>query len=117
MREPCIRRRKQRAFTAAVQNFEKTFSLFSHSLKNPSFPDKVLQAEFENLKKESSAWSLSPSGFINTAVYNRAFAAAPWKKDSGVYPTLFTKMNTEQIRAKLSYIQKNAMYRIKAPCL
>lgn len=102
----CTSLQARYSFTAAVQNFEETFRLFAHSLKNPSFSDNAVQTEFSALKKESSAWSRSPGGFINTAVYNRVFAAAPWKKDSGVYPALFTKMNTEQIRAKLSYIQK-----------
>ena len=102
----CTAHQARYSFTAAVQNFEETFRLFAHSLKNPSFPDEAVQTEFSALKKESAAWSRSPGGFINTAIYNRVFAAAPWKKDSGVYPALFTKMNTEQIRAKLSYIQK-----------
>ena len=102
----CTSLQARYSFTAAVQNFEETFRLFAHSLKNPSFSDNAVQTEFSALKKESSDWSRSPGGFINTAVYNRVFAAAPWKKDSGVYPALFTKMNTEQIRAKLSYIQK-----------
>ncbi|WP_428769783.1 insulinase family protein [Treponema sp. HNW] len=102
----CAAHQARYSFTAAVQNFEKTFGLLAHSLKNPSFSDKAVQAEFSALKKESLDWSQSPGGFINTAVHDRVFAAAPWKKDSGVYPALFTEMNTEQIRAKLSYIQK-----------
>lgn len=75
---------------------ESAFSLF--------YSDDILEYELEQMKTEVSEYAKSLSGFINTAIDSRVFAAEPWKNDSGVYPALFKKTTGRQARTILKDI-------------
>lgn len=94
------------SFTVSSSSFENAISLFADGLKKPSFSDAVIKNEFDTLKQEVSAWEGSVPGFINSAVDARVFSVAPWTKDSGVYPALFTSHPLETVRQKLSHVGK-----------
>lgn len=94
------------SFTVSAFGFKTALAVFATGVKNPRFSDSVVIREFDVLKDEVTRWAASAPGFINSAVDARVFSVAPWTKDSGVYPALFASSTVEEVRKKLSYIEK-----------
>ena len=69
-----------------------------------SYSDDVLRSQLSLLKTEVAEEAQSAGGFINAAIDSRVFSAAPWKHDSGVYPSLFNKTTLAQARNTLTTI-------------
>ena len=65
-----------------------------------------MKKELSSLKKEVVEEAASAGGFINAAIDSRVFSTAPWKHDSGVYPSLFSKTTVEQARNILRTISE-----------
>lgn len=88
--------------------------LFENALKElsvhafaPQFKDSDINYQLALLRKEATAYSESPEGFINSAIDARVFSAAPWKSDSGIYPALLKNISVEQARTILNGIAEN----------
>jgi zinc protease len=84
--------------TVVPSALENTLTTLAQNAFSLSFTDDVLKAKLAELKSEVSEEAASAGGFINAAIDSRVFAAAPWKHDSGVYPSLFNKTTVEQAR-------------------
>lgn len=84
--------------TVLPSELENTFNTLAQNAFSISFSDDVLKKELSSLKKEVVEEAASAGGFINAAIDSRVFSTAPWKHDSGVYPSLFNKTTVEQAR-------------------
>ena len=92
--------------TIAPEEIEKAFSQLAYCAFSPSFSDANIAAQFTALKSEVMNYSFSTAGFINASIDARIYAAAPWKRDSGVYPALFTKTPLAGVRTILMNIAR-----------
>ncbi len=92
--------------TVLPSQLENTFNALAQNAFSPSFSDDVLKKELSQLKKEVAEEAASAGGFINAAIDSRVFSTAPWKHDSGVYPSLFSKTTVEQARNILRTISE-----------
>ena len=92
--------------TVLPSELEKTFNTLAQNAFSISFSDDVLKKELSSLKKEVVEEAASAGGFINAAIDSRVFSTAPWKHDSGVYPSLFNKTTVEQARNILRTISE-----------
>lgn len=86
---------------------EKTLEQFSDNLFSPVFSDSILTKEFSDLKTQVMQNAFSTAGFINSSIDSRIFAQAPWKQDSGIYPSIFTETPLEEARTILTSIGRN----------
>ena len=93
--------------TIAPEEIEKALSELAYCAFSPSFSDANIAAQFTALKSEVMNYSLSTAGFINASIDARIYAAAPWKRDSGVYPALFTKTPLAGVRSILMHIARS----------
>lgn len=93
----------------------------SEACFEPIFQDADILRELTEAKKNVSEYAFSVEGFINASIDSRVFSAGPWKHDSGIYPTLFSKTNPSSCRLILSsisekfYIPKNCILLISGP--
>lgn len=92
--------------TVVPSELENTFNTLAQNAFSISFSDDVLKKELSSLKKEVVEEAASAGGFINAAIDSRVFSTAPWKHDSGVYPSLFNKTTVEQARNILRTISE-----------
>ena len=92
--------------TLVPSELENTFNTLAQNAFSISFSDDVLKKELSSLKKEVLEEAASAGGFINAAIDSRVFSTAPWKHDSGVYPSLFSKTTVEQARNILRTISE-----------
>ena len=92
--------------TVVPSELKNTFNTLSQNAFSISFSDDVLKKELSSLKKEVVEEAASAGGFINAAIDSRVFSTAPWKHDSGVYPSLFNKTTVEQARNILRTISE-----------
>ena len=92
--------------TLVPSELENTFNTLAQNAFSISFSDDVLKKELSSLKKEVVEEAASAGGFINAAIDSRVFSTAPWKHDSGVYPSLFSKTTVEQARNILRTISE-----------
>ena len=92
--------------TLVPSELENTFNTLAQNAFSISFSDDVLKKELSSLKKEVVEEAASAGGFINAAIDSRVFSTAPWKHDSGVYPSLFNKTTVEQARNILRTISE-----------
>ena len=92
--------------TVVPSELKNTFYTLSQNAFSISFSDDVLKKELSSLKKEVVEEAASAGGFINAAIDSRVFSTAPWKHDSGVYPSLFSKTTVEQARNILRTISE-----------
>ena len=87
----------------------------------PFFQDEDILRELAEAKKTVSDNAFSVEGFINSSIDSRVFADSPWKHDSGIYPTLFSKTSASSCRLILSsisdrfYVPKNCALFISGP--
>ena len=71
------------------------------------FSNEIINAEFTKLKNENANLVKDASGILNAGIDSKVFSETPWKHDSGIYPNLFKKYSTSQVRATLNYIANN----------
>lgn len=83
-----------------------TLSAFSKAAFDPTFTDLDISRELENEKKQVSENASSVEGFINSSIDSRVFQENPWKHDSGIYPSLFSKTNIASCRTFLTSISE-----------
>src|SRR5574344_1711608 len=93
--------------TVSYNSVEEVFSTLSKCASSPSVTDVNLKSEYDKMKNDVLSYASSTTGFLNSAIDSRVFYKAPWKCDSGVYPSLFTKYSLAEVRTILSLIQKN----------
>lgn len=87
-------------------SLEKTLDYIAKQLISPSFPDSILKKEYESMKKEVTEYAESTTGFVNSAIDSCIFSEEPWKQDSGIYPSLFSKSQLSEVRTELTKIAK-----------
>ena len=83
---------------------EKTLHAMAEAFFNPQFSDQVVSKELSDMKKEVSENATTMSYYINAAIDSRIFSDAPWKHDSGIYPSIFKKTSQKQARNNLKQI-------------
>lgn len=93
-------------FETAPSALEKTLNFISKQLQSPSFPDSTLRKEYESMKNEVTEYSESTTGFVNSAIDSCIFYEEPWKQDSGIYPSLFSKSQISEVRSELQKISR-----------
>ena len=74
---------------------------------DPIFLDDDINRELEKAKKQVTENAFSVEGFINSSIDSRVFSESPWKHDSGIYPTIFSKTKTSSCRLLLYDIAEN----------
>ena len=92
--------------TIVPSELQNTMTTLAQNAFALSYTDDILKTQLSSLKNEVSEEAASAGGFINAAIDSRVFAAAPWKHDSGVYPSLFKKTTVEQARNILRTISE-----------
>ncbi len=80
---------------------------FSKTIFEKNFPDKIISRQISDLKMKVMQYSQSPEGFINSSIDSRVFSSAPWKHDSGIYPSLFKNLTISEARKELNKIHDN----------
>ena len=85
----------------------KTMEQLSRHAFAPAFTDNNIQKELTELKTEVMQYAYTPAAFINSSIDSRVFSQEPWKQDSGIYPSLFTKTTPAQARVILSNIARS----------
>lgn len=90
--------------TTTNQNLENTMQTLGSLIFDFDFSDELLQNEISKLKKDSETNSKTLSGFLNSAIESRIYSNAPWKHDSGIYPSFFDKNITKTGRQTLQQI-------------
>ena len=90
--------------TIVPSELKQTLNVLAQNAFALSYTDDVLRTQLSSIKKEVQEEVASACGFINAAIDSRVFSAAPWKHDSGVYPSLFNKTTIEQARTILRTI-------------
>ena len=88
----------------SAEELEDCLEILSDQLSGAVFSDKEIKTVHDQMKKESTEYSQSTSGFINSSIDSRVFHEQPWKHDSGIYPSLFSSYSVSQIRTILSNI-------------
>lgn len=92
---------------------DEIFEQLSNALFSNDFSDELFSAELKRLKNEVSQNADSLSTYINAAIDSRVFSDAPWKHDSGIYPSLFKNIKEQTARNAITeisnrwYIPKN----------
>ena len=79
----------------------------SHLILSGQFSNELINQEFLKLKKENAKLTEDASTLLNAGIDSKVFSESPWKHDSGIYPELFKKYSTSQVRATLNYIGNN----------
>lgn len=92
--------------TIPTSKLEATLESISEAAFNPQFSNDTIKTQLSALKKEVKENYDSMSGFINASIDSRVFSAAPWKHDSGVYPSVFNATTDKNARIILSSISE-----------
>ena len=79
----------------------------SHLILSGQFSNELINQEFIKLKKENAKLTEDASTLLNAGIDSKVFSESPWKHDSGIYPELFNKYSTSQVRTTLNYIGNN----------
>ncbi len=87
-------------------DFYKTIDELSQLAYSPSFSDKEIKEQLDKLKAETIENEKNPAYFINSAIDSRVFSDTPWKHDSGIYPALLKKYDSDKARVVLSSISE-----------
>lgn len=83
-----------------------TLFTLSDAVFAQNYPDDVLRAQLNALKKEVNDNKDSMSTYINAAIDSRVFSDAPWKHDSGIYPPVFKKTTERNARTIIKQISE-----------
>lgn len=93
--------------TVSPSKVKETMEILSAHAFSPVFSDKIIEKELSAFKTEVMQYAYTPAAFINSSIDARVFSSAPWKQDSGIYPSLFANVTSSQTRTILNYISKN----------
>lgn len=94
-------------FTTANSALEKDLESLAQAIFNSQFSDDLIKEELDLLKKQVQEDSKTPAYLINSAIDSKIFSSAPWKHDSGIYPSIFKYLTTSQARNYLDDIKYN----------
>ena len=94
-------------FTTTNSALEKDLESLAQAIFNPQFSDDLIKEELDLLKKQVQEDSKTPAYLINSAIDSKIFSSAPWKHDSGIYPSIFKYLTTSQARNYLDDIKYN----------
>ena len=94
------------ALTIPKSQFNKTMDDLSSAIFMPSFSKEVVTTELRTLKNQVLQRTNDVGYFINSSIDSRVFADSPWKHDSGIYPSIFSKTNYEAALATLNVINQ-----------
>lgn len=92
---------------ATPSSIKNTMEQLARHAFAPVWTDQHLSEELSNMKNLVMEYANTPSSFINASIDSRVFSTAPWKHDSGIYPSLFESSNPSKARKILSDISKN----------
>lgn len=87
-------------------NLKKACSQIADSVFFENFSNNLIKTEFSKLKTEVMEYSQSPECLINSSIDSRVFYEEPWKYESGVFTSLFDKIEIENARNILENIRK-----------
>lgn len=90
--------------SVSPSQFEETLLELKKRAFSPYFSDSAIEKEYSEMKNEVLAFSGTPASFLNSAIDSRVFSSAPWKQDSGIYPSLFTGKTNDEVRSVLKNI-------------
>lgn len=93
--------------TVSPAKIKDSLEELSQHAFSPVFSDSAIEKELNIFKSETMQYAYTPAAFINSSIDARVFSAAPWKHDSGIYPSLFSKTTPAQARTVLSGISEN----------
>ena len=86
---------------------EETLMKLSEAMFDPNFSDDILYSELSKMKQTVKNASEDMSVYINSAIDSKVFSEAPWKHDSGIYPSIFKKTTTAEARNIIKDISNN----------
>lgn len=90
--------------SVSPSQFEETLLELKKHAFSPYFSDSAVEKEYSAMKSEVLSFSETPASFLNSAIDSRVFSSAPWKQDSGIYPSLFTGKTNDEVRSVLKNI-------------
>lgn len=82
----------------------KTLSTLSRIFFEPDFSQETMQDELTKMKNEVNKNAKELSTLINSSIDSRIFSEEPWKHDSGIYPSFFSKTSADSARTILTQI-------------
>lgn len=107
MQSECNADSSRYIFTVSNDEFIYALETLSSAVFNPVFSNDDLEKELSQLKKEVTNNAFSIEGFINSSIDSRVFSQSPWKHDSGIYPSVFSKTSISEARVFLENIKNN----------
>lgn len=106
-----------------ISSLSSILEVLAESIINPSLSDSEIVAAYNKVKEETVLRGKLPTTFIESSMDSILFSNAPWKIDSGVYPSLFSKSSIETIRnnlgkiAEKAYVPNNSALFISGPVI
>ena len=88
------------------EQLSKTLSTLSRTFFEPVFSQETMQDELAKMKNEVNKNAKELSTLINSSIDSRIFSEEPWKHDSGIYPSLFSKNSVDSARTILTQISE-----------
>lgn len=92
--------------SVSPSQFEETLEEIKNHAFFPHFSDSAIEKEYSAMKNEVLTFSETPASFLNSAIDSRVFSSAPWKQDSGIYPSLFSGKTNDEVRSVLKNISE-----------
>lgn len=92
------------SFKTTSSQLENKLNTLSTVIFDANFGDEILSSELESMKKEVTENSSNSAFLINAAIDSKVFSSAPWKQDSGIYPSVFNKNTDKTARTILKEI-------------
>lgn len=90
--------------SVSPSQFEEKLEEIRNHAFFPHFSDSAIEKEYSAMKNEVLVYSETPASFLNSAIDSRVFSSAPWKQDSGIYPSLFAGKTNDEVRSVLKNI-------------
>ena len=88
------------------EQLSKTLSSLSKTFFESVFSQETIQNELAKMKNEVNKNAKELSTLINSSIDSRVFSEEPWKHDSGIYPSLFSKNSVDSARTILTQISE-----------
>ena len=86
------------------EQLSKTLSTLSKTFFESVFSQETIQNELAKMKNEVNKNAKELSTLINSSIDSRVFSEEPWKHDSGIYPSLFSKNSVDSATTILTQI-------------
>ena len=88
------------------EQLSKTLSTLSKTFFESVFSQETIQNELAKMKNEVNKNAKELSTLINSSIDSRVFSEEPWKHDSGIYSSLFSKNSVDSARTILTQISQ-----------